>query len=101
MQFRSVISLLSSFQSIFKAEKDILTRDQMATMHRITSKYLDEYVSQSKKDINGGEYATLIDQLSYAFGQGFGKLYQERLIERLVQIFLKDHADLYYFSTLD
>lgn len=30
-------------------------------MHRITSKYLDEYVSQSKKDINGAEYATLID----------------------------------------
>jgi hypothetical protein len=65
MQFRNVISLLRSFQDIFKAQGKagvkVLSRDQLATMHRMVSKYLNEYVSQSKKEINGAEYATLID----------------------------------------
>lgn len=70
-------------------------------MHRITSKFLSEYISKSKKDINGAEFATLIDQLKFAQDEGFIKLYDTRLLERMIQIFLKDHVDLYYFSTLD
>ena len=50
-----------------------------------------EYVSQQKKEINGSEYANLIDQLFQAKQNGFIGLYEPRLLERLVQIFLKDH----------
>ena len=34
-------------------------------------KYLNQYVSQSKKDINGSEFAILIEQLKLAKQQGF------------------------------
>lgn len=104
-KFRSVINTLQRFQRIFEKQAgrgvEVLTRDQLATVHRLASKYLSEYVSKSKKDINGGEFATLVDELRIAAEGGFIKLYEARLLERVVQVFLKDHAELYYFSTGD
>jgi len=67
----------------------------------MVNKYLVEYISQNKKEINGAEYANLVDQLSEAKDAGFLNIYDNRLIERIVQIFLKDHQELYYFSTKD
>ena len=67
----------------------------------MVNKYLIEYVSQQKKEINGSEYANLIDQIFKAKANGYVGLYEPRLLERLVQIFLKDHQELYFFSTGD
>jgi hypothetical protein len=39
--------------------------------------------------------------LHLAKNQGYSGLYDHRLIQRLVQIFLKDHSSLYFFSTGD
>jgi hypothetical protein len=43
----------------------------------------------------------LIDQIFKAKANGYVGLYEPRLLERLVQIFLKDHQELYFFSTGD
>lgn len=32
----------------------------MATLHRMTNKYVIEYLSQRKKEINGAEYADMV-----------------------------------------
>lgn len=63
----------------------------MANVHRMVDKFLVEYISTSKKDINGSEFAELIHQLHKAHLQGFLGLYEDRVIERIIQIFLKDH----------
>lgn len=43
----------------------------------------------------------MITSLKSASETGFMGMYDPRLIERIIQIFLKDHHDLYYFSTYD
>ena len=73
----------------------------METVHRISNKYLGAYISKSKKEIVGSQYADLVTSLKTASETGFMGQYDPRLIERIIQIFLKDHHDLYYFSTHD
>ena len=63
--------------------------------------YLKEYISKKKKDINGTDYANLVHVINNAHKMGFSNVYHPRLIERVIQIFLKDHSELYYFSTAD
>lgn len=79
----------------------VMTRDQSANVHRLVSKFLEEYLSNSKNDVSGGEFANLIHQLKIGQQNGYLHIYELRIIERLVQIFIKDHSDLYYFSTSD
>ena len=78
-----------------------MTAAQIRQLHVLTHTYLKEYISRSKKDINGADYANLVDILYSAQNMGFASVYDPRLIERIVQIFLKDHSELYYFSTAD
>ena len=40
-------------------------------------------------------------QLANAQQMGFIGVYENRLLERIVQIFIKDHQELYFFSTAD
>ena len=56
----------------------------MANVHRMVDKFLVEYISTSKKDINGSEFAELIQQLHKAHLQGFLGLYEDRVMERLI-----------------
>jgi len=100
-KFRNVINLLTSFTDIHTSKPEIVTSDQLSTLHRMMNKYLVEYISQNKKDINGSEYANLIMQLANAQQMGFIGVYENRLLERIVQIFIKDHQELYFFSTAD
>ena len=44
-------------------QSGVVSEKEMADLHRIVNKYLVEYVSQSKKDIQGSDFATLIDQM--------------------------------------
>ena len=67
----------------------------------MTNKYIIEYLSQRKKEINGAEYADMVSILKNAIDGGFIKIYENRLLERIIQIFLKDHKDLYFFTTND
>jgi len=92
-RFRDVISTIRSFQDIFVEQDyqvEVLSKDQLATLHRMCNKYLVEYIEKSKQDINGHEYANLIEILRFASEQGFGGIYEDSLIERLVQVFIKD-----------
>ena len=98
--FRNIISIISSFQNIYNTSK-LLDSDDMATLHRMTNKYIIEYLSQRKKEINGAEYADMVSILKNAIDGGFIKIYENRLLERIIQIFLKDHKDLYFFTTND
>jgi len=50
----------------------------------MVNKYLVEYISQNKKEINGSEYANLVHQLAEAKEGGFLNIYENRLIERIV-----------------
>jgi hypothetical protein len=54
-KFRHVISILKSLNRV-----DLLSKELMANLHRMVNKYLVEYISTNKKDINGSEYATLV-----------------------------------------
>ena len=69
-KFRHVISMLIRFnqmrQRSEEGEVEVISVDQMATIHRMANKYLVEYISQQKKEIGGSDYANLIDQLHTA-----------------------------------
>ena len=54
---------------------NLLTPEQLATLHRMGNKYLVTSVEKNKSDINGSEYATLIDQLHFAKRNGMLGLY--------------------------
>lgn len=51
---------------------------------------------QKKKDINGSEYASMIEILSRAVDGGFATAYSQRLIEQIINMFLEGHKDSYY-----
>lgn len=52
-KIKAVIDNLKSFQEIAALDNSLVSRSQMEAVHRITSKYMGEYISQSKKEIIG------------------------------------------------
>ena len=80
-KFRNVINVLMSFNKIHESDSQIVTKDQLAIIHRMTNRYLFEYLGQSKKDINGSEYANLVDLLGQAERMGYIGVYEGATIE--------------------
>ena len=62
--------------------------------------YLSEYLGQSKKDITGSQFASLVSLLAKAQEQQLYK-FEQKIIHRLQHIFLNDNAELYVFSMAD
>jgi hypothetical protein len=73
----------------------------MAGVHLMANRFLEESFSAKKVDLNGAEYTSLVDLMRTARAQGFGQIYQVWVVEQVVQVFLKDHRELYFFSTSD
>ena len=67
----------------------------------MSNKFLETFLDKNISDINGKEYAILIDQIHFANKTGMQALYKDNIIEKIIQIFLKDHHELFNFSTLD
>ena len=63
---------------------ELMPKKRMREMHSMGARYLNQYVSQNKKDINGSEFSVLVEQLRLAKIQGFIAEYDTRLLERLV-----------------
>jgi len=57
--------MMMSFQKIYDQVKDyedveIMTADQIRQLHIMNHGYLKEFISKSKKDVNGADYANLV-----------------------------------------
>lgn len=50
---------------------DLMSEKRMRQVHAMAARYLNQYISQNKKEINGTEFAILIEQLRVAKSQGF------------------------------
>lgn len=67
-KLRDVINMMMSFQSMYDkvanvTDLQIMTAAQFRNLHSMTHVYLSEYISKYKKEINGSDYANLIEIL--------------------------------------
>ena len=56
--------------------------------------YLDEYVSKGAKEVSGGDFARLVNQLHIAqWEHGLADSFNARLLERIIQVFIRTYKD--------
>ena len=65
----------------------------MGRVHRMVSAYLEEYVSKGAKELSGSDFSRLVNQLALAKEDGLLSLYNDRLLEKIVQVFLRTYKD--------
>lgn len=101
--FKNIISTVKSFQEMFEMQDthglQIVTKNDFATIHRMLNKFIVQYIEKNKQEITGTDYANLIGILHFASENGFIGVYEKRTLDSIIQTFLKDHAELYYFNT--
>ncbi|CDW73278.1 UNKNOWN [Stylonychia lemnae] len=93
-----VIMMLESFFKFWN--KSNFQNSKMKGVYLSCEAYLDQYLGLSKKDITGGQFAQLVEQIANA---QFHMLYKfdQKLIHRMQYILVNDHSELYVFSIKD
>ena len=70
LNFRNVINIVNTFHQIYDAQKKnpvkIMKEAHLADVHRMQNRYLQEYLSQSKKEITGSDFTNMMESLMVA-----------------------------------
>lgn len=92
-----IITMMQSFYKLW--DKQIFKKSlPIETVFKNCDAYLSEYLGQSKKDITGTQFATLVDLIANSHPV---HPFSQKVLHNLQHIFLNDHSELYIFSMRD
>ncbi len=96
----NLTDIITMMQSFFKLwDKQIFKKSlPIETVFKNCDAYLSEYLGQSKKDITGTQFATLVDLIANSHPV---HPFSPKVLHNLQHIFLNDHSELYIFSMRD
>jgi hypothetical protein len=94
-----IITLMQSFYKLW--DKQIFKKSlPIENVFKNCDAYLSEYLGQSKKDITGSQFASLVELIANSQTSGL-HIFGQKVLHNLQHIFLNDNSELYIFSMRD
>ena len=94
-----IITLMQSFYKLW--DKQIFKKSlPIENVFKNCDAYLSEYLGQSKKDITGSQFASLVELIANSHTSGL-HIFGQKVLHNLQHIFLNDNSELYIFSMRD